>query len=558
MKNILDVDVLNKSWRGGFMSACLALGLGVGCATAPKPVDQEALPDEVGQAGAGKASVGESAVVVAAPPKDTRKISDEDRDDFDKVVARLTEARKAGKLKTECDSLASSFRKVADENPLLHEARHNQAAMLLECGKEADATRLWEELAAGSKPYAPALSSLGYLAWKGGDASKAEQYFTRSISIDKQSGSIGAYLNLAQILRDRARRLSSSKERTELTSQAINYLRSVLAIDGNNLQAYATLCYFYYDLGLSDMAKLVGDQAVNRAQEIATGKYLAESAGDDGDKPGKKGKGKGKAAKEDDAPKASKEVGADGTGYTAEMRKQLGMVFNTLGLVELKRGKISQAIANFKRAIENDAELHEARMNVAALSLKFRDYNTAEENFRAVLKAQPKNYEATIGLGVALRGNKKVDEAEQQYVAAQKLAPQNPDSYFNLGVLYQEYKGVGDKGALQKAQQYYRDYVGKSGPRRKEAERRIKDIDDMFSAIAESEKMQKEAEVMQRQMEEQQKKMEEELRKQQAASGAPAAGAASAPPAAGGAGTAPPPVAGPPVPGTTNEKKKKK
>ena len=42
---------------------------------------------------------------------------------------------------------------------------------------------------------------------------------------------------------------------------------------------------------------------------------------------------------------------------------------------------------------------NEARLNLAALSLNNRDYNTAEENFRAVLQAQPKNYEATIGLG---------------------------------------------------------------------------------------------------------------------------------------------------------------
>ena len=65
-------------------------------------------------------------------------------------------------------------------------------------------------------------------------------------------------------------------------------------------------------------------------------------------------------------------------------------------------------------------------MNLAALSLNFRDYKTAEENFRAVLQSQPRNFEASIGLGVALRGEKKIDEAEQQYVAAQKLDPQNP------------------------------------------------------------------------------------------------------------------------------------
>ena len=93
------------------------------------------------------------------------------------------------------------------------------------------------------------------------------------------------------------------------------------------------------------------------------------------------------------------------------------------------------------------------------LSLNNRDYNTAEENFREVLELQPKNYEAAIGLGVALRGNKKIDEAEAQYNAAQKLDPSNPWSYFNLGLLYQDYKD-GQKPALHKAQDYYRQFLG--------------------------------------------------------------------------------------------------
>ena len=103
-------------------------------------------------------------------------------------------------------------------------------------------------------------------------------------------------------------------------------------------------------------------------------------------------------------------------------------------------------------------------MNLAALSLNYRDYPTAEENFRAVLKAQPNNYDAAIGLGVALRGNRKFDEAEQQYLTAQKLNPQGPDSYFNLGLLYQEYKTM-DKTSLQKAQQFYRDFLGRNAVR---------------------------------------------------------------------------------------------
>jgi hypothetical protein len=102
------------------------------------------------------------------------------------------------------------------------------------------------------------------------------------------------------------------------------------------------------------------------------------------------------------------------------------------------------------------------------VSLRFRDYNTAEENFRAVTKAQPRNYEA---------------------------------------------------------------------------KKRIKDIDELFVALAEAAKLQKEAEEMQRKAEEQQKKMELELQKMQEAERKAGTAPATTPPA-GGEGTTTPPAGG--------------
>jgi tetratricopeptide (TPR) repeat protein len=178
------------------------------------------------------------------------------------------------------------------------------------------------------------------------------------------------------------------------------------------------------------------------------------------------------------------------------MRKHIAIVHNTMGLISLNKKSYKDAIPSFKKAVELNPELYEARMNLAAVSLRFRDYVTAEENFRAVVAAQPRNYAAAIGLGVALRGNRKYDEAEQQYLAAQKIDPSQGDSYFNLGLLYQEYKGS-EKPILQKAQGYYRDYLSHSGgpngnKLRRDAEKRIKDIDELFVALEEAAKLQKE------------------------------------------------------------------
>ena len=138
-----------------------------------------------------------------------------------------------------------------------------------------------------------------------------------------------------------------------------------------------------------------------------------------------------------------------------------------------------------------------------------------------MIKLQPKNFEASIGLGVALRGNKKIDEAESQYNPAKGLDPSQGASYFNLGLLYQEYKD-GQKPSLQKAQDYYRQFLGHASGGTsqslvKEAEKRIKDIDEIYVALEEAAKMQAESEAMQKKAEEQQKKMEEEMKKMEAA-----------------------------------------
>jgi len=511
----------------GFGLVALLCGAGFlsACGGTQKPATETAANSDdaegPGLAGKSKMSGGEQLVTKVAK----RDISDDDRAEFEKVLAKYQAARKAGKVADQCESLSEAFGKVADSSPTLVEARFNQGAVLQECGNESDAVRIWEKL----PKYGPAITNLGYVAWRKGDTGGAESKFNRAVEVDPLH-TIEARNNIAQLLRDKARRASSDSEKKGYIGQAVQHLRTVLALDSNNLQAFATLAFIYYDTNMLEMAKLVGNQAIKKGEEIATGKFDEEKTEDrgGGEKAGgKKGK-KGKRADsaEDDDPKLAKEVNVngEGTGYTEGMKENLALVYNTMGLVELKRKKISPAIGQFRKAVEMNPKLAEARMNLAALSLNNRDYKTAEENFRSVLGMQPKNYEAVIGLGVALRGGKKIDEAEAQYNAAQKLDSSNASSYFNLGLLYQDYK-AGDKPALQKAQEYYRQFLGKVGSStpdglRRDAEKRIKDIDETFVALAEAAKLQAEAEEMQKKAEEQQKKMEEEMKKQEAAEAA--------------------------------------
>jgi tetratricopeptide (TPR) repeat protein len=550
----------------GSLGLCLVL---TGCASTQSPSANLAAGDKSDDAILGESKPGAEQII---PKEAKRQISADARADFQKATERYQAAKKSGGLSgSECRSVASAFKSAADENPNLLEARFNQGAVLAECGNEDDAAKIWE----GMK-YGPAIANLGYLAWKNGDIGRAESLFTRAIEADPLH-TVEARNNLAQILRDKAHRADDSASKKQYVGQAVSNLRTVLALDSNNLQAFSTLAFIYYDMNMLEMAKLVGNQAIKKADEIATGKFEEEKVEEAGEGKGGKGAKKSKAKEkkessgDEEGGKLAKEVNVReaGTGVTPEMKKQLAVVYNTLGLVELKKKNISPAIKQFKQAVTMDGDFAEARLNLAALSLNNRDYLTAEENFRAAIKMQPKNYEASIGLGVALRGNKKIDEAEAQYGAAQKLDPGNPSSYFNLGLLYQDYKD-GQKPVLHKAQDYYRQFlshVGGSTPDhlKREAEKRIKDIDEIYVALDEAAKMQAEAEEMQRKAEVQQKQMEEQMKKQAADEAAAAAKAGekagekagdkagdkgAAPAAAGPAGTAPPPTAAPAAPGT--------
>jgi len=540
-----------RSGLGRALRLVLGTGLAlsaIGCGSSPTPKARtagSAEGEETGTMG-GEATdhdtISKAGAAQLIPKEKKRAITEDQRAEFEKAMQRYASAKKSGGLSgSECSSVSDAFKSLADSNPGLPEARFNQGAVLAECGRQEDAERIWK----GQTSYGPAIANRGFLAWKRGEPQEAESLFNQAIK-DDPLHTVEARNNLAQILRDKARRASSPDEKKGYVAQAVSNLRTVLALDSNNLQAFSTLAFIYYDMNMLEMAKLVGNQAVSKADEIATGKFAeekVEEAAEGKAAKGKKGKKEKKEGGDDtEGGKLAKEVNVheEGTGVTAEMKKELAVVYNTLGLVELKKKNISPAIGQFKKAVAMNPKLAEARLNLAVLSLNNRDYNTAEENFKAVLELQPKNFEAAIGLGVALRGNKKIDEAETQYNTAEKLDPSSPWSYFNLGLLYQDYKD-GQKPSLHKAQDYYRQFLGHTNDRtpesfKRDAEKRIKDIDEIYVALDEAAKMQAESEAMQKKAEEQQKQMEEQMKKQEAEE---AAAAAKAKEAGGAKGAAP-------------------
>src|SRR5436190_3316441 len=271
-----------------------------GCATGGgTKTAREALPDEEGKGGGASATERETISTKQAeqiiPKEKKRNISADARADFEKAMQRYQAAKKGdGLSSSECSSVADAFKRVADDNAGLVEARFNQGAVLYECGRADEAARIWEGL-----KYGPAMTNLGYIAWKNNEPGRAESLFNQAIK-DDPLHSVEARNNVAQILRDRAHKADPTS-RKEYVAAAVSNLRTVLALDSNNLQAFSTLAFIYYDMNMLEMAKLVGNQAIKKAEEIATGKFeeeKAEEAAEGGGKAGAKG-GKKKEKKKE-------------------------------------------------------------------------------------------------------------------------------------------------------------------------------------------------------------------------------------------------------------------
>src|SRR4029078_371846 len=367
-RNAKGMITMTKSNHLTITGATLALAL-AGCATTGGTKNaQEPLPDEEGKGGAAvteRETISTKQAEQIIPKEKKRNISADARADFEKAMKRYQDAKKGdgGLSRSECSSVSDAFKRVADDNPGLVEARFNQGAVLYECGRDDEAARVWDGL-----KYGPAITNLGYIAWKNNEQGRAESLFKRAIDEDPLH-SVEARNNMAQIQRDKARKASSTEEKRNYVAQAVSNLRTVLALDSNNLQAFSTLAFIYYDMNMLEMAKLVGNQAIKKAEEIATGKFEEEKVEEANEKASvKAGKGKGKKEKgekkaggdEDEAPKP-KEIGREaGTGVTADMKKQLAVVHNTLGLVELKKKNISPAIKQFKEAVAPNAHFSAA------------------------------------------------------------------------------------------------------------------------------------------------------------------------------------------------------
>lgn len=404
-----------------------------------------------------------------APKVEQPKISASAKAEFDAAVKKWDAAKKekGGVATADCKGLAASFSRISE--PLLAAQAHFNAGTILEsCGYDKDAESEYHAALSANPAYGPAMANLGGLYYKQNNPTTAKSWFEKAIDADAAHAG-AAFANLGAIEYQQGRQTGDKS----MYSQAISHLRRALAIDAYDVRAYSILALVYYTIAENDKSKLDLAQLVCR------------QAQDD-----------------------------------IEGGKDYPPIYNTLGLIQLRKKNPSRALKEFEQAVALDPKYIDAHLNIGAIGLSTRQYEKAAASFAAVLKLDPKNFDATIGMGVASRGLKKIDEAESWYKKASELDPRNCAVQYNLGVLYQDYKSDPNNANLNTAKDLFGKFrsCGSADPKKvQDAERRMKDIDDTFAAIEQQKKMEADLKEQQAEMEKQQKAMEEQQKAQDAA-----------------------------------------
>ncbi len=321
----------------------------------------------------------------------SEKASAEARKDFDKAVAVYNKANADGTISSdECGRVATAFSKVYRENKKsMRIAQFNAAVVYERCGKNDEAKKIYEELA-GQK-YHLALNNLGVMYWRQGNSKKALELFDKSVKADAVQA-FAARNNLAAAHRDRY----SEKAKMEDFKIAEKQIQNVLAVDTSNRAAYENLARLYYDRGrIKDKSYLVlSNLVVTQALRV-----LKEQGDESAD------------------------------------------IYNLRGLLLMQDNNQVDALKAFKHAVTVDKKNVDAHLNIAFISIRFRDYTTAETSLKIALKDKTvkSNIEPVIAMGVTMRGLKKFKEAEKYYNQAAKLRGGDPRPWYNLGILNQEH-----------------------------------------------------------------------------------------------------------------------
>jgi tetratricopeptide (TPR) repeat protein len=100
-------------------------------------------------------------------------------------------------------------------------------------------------------------------------------------------------------------------------------------------------------------------------------------------------------------------------------------------------GKLTDAIAAYKEALEVNASLAEAHSNLGLIFNQQHNYAQALSEFRKALAVNPKDAITYNGIGAALRAEHDLQGAIKNWQTAVSLDPKLATAHYNLGTAYE-------------------------------------------------------------------------------------------------------------------------
>jgi tetratricopeptide (TPR) repeat protein len=124
------------------------------------------------------------------------------------------------------------------------------------------------------------------------------------------------------------------------------------------------------------------------------------------------------------------------------------MAYNNLGVVQLEKGNIDDAIDKYEQALRLHPAYPEAHYNLGSALLQKGYPDEAIRQCEEALKIQPNEPDAHIVLGNAFMAKEDVDRAIAHYMQALRIRPDDSNAHYNLAIAFQE-KGETEAAARE-------------------------------------------------------------------------------------------------------------
>lgn len=126
--------------------------------------------------------------------------------------------------------------------------------------------------------------------------------------------------------------------------------------------------------------------------------------------------------------------------HTIELEADYPDAHLNLGLAFADLGRVPEAMAELKTAVELDPADALPRHELASLQMEEADYRQAIVQLKEVTRLEPQNFDAWLDLGICYAQKGFYAEAEKSYEVARELKGDDLLLLYNLAALYAQWK----------------------------------------------------------------------------------------------------------------------